>query len=797
MSFKKSFGINELCEIVNIKKLKKIVNKWENYDSLIVKNNDNDYDYNPKALCQKYLASYSNVIKVKYNKSFKYPSKIGRWFCKNGVGIQSLPRIIRHTICDGLYIDLDFKNAHPVILEQLCKKNNIKCKLLSQYNNNRDKILNKIAIQINDTKDEAKRIILCALNGNKTNYHMIPKWDKIIEEFKNIHKSIATLPEFKTILKEVEDIERNNINAKVCNRILCYIENECLQVLFALLDAKKFFNIEIDSINYKVGALIFDGLQAPLNPTTDAYCNTANFKILSAIITEKTGFDLEIVRKPFNEILEIPDIDEEDINEDFYVENDGDAAEYIVSKYKDFMVNCNNVKYVKYNNIWDCNEKIVKGVVYNWIFNTTMKKQITSLTFHYYNRDKTFITKCLDIIMGNWAGFIPDNPMFIKNMYLKSKEYLPFANGVYSLREKKLFNYEDIDIQFNQIIHRNFPEYDKKSLDILMEQIIIPILPNEEERKYFIYRLARALAGCYTDKKWFINKGSRNSGKGVITKLLQNAFTVFVGTFNSGSLIKKKFENADDSKSLSWVVMLKDKRLIISQEIDEGAILSGRLIKGLASGGDSILGRVNYQDETEFVPQFTLMLQVNNFKGVEPIDAYESCEQFYCKSKFVEEKDLIQGQGFLKLKDDNVKNLIESPEIIDAFTIYILEHFLDYLEIPESVKISTADMIADIPLSLERIILKYFRHSPQYVDKMYTRDIIDTIEDDTEYGPDNKITAKDIAPILLKCNIGNRSKNGNITINGQGGKGYSNIVCVIDKVREEERIQQQLNNNLS
>jgi len=58
----------------------------------------------------------------------------------------------------------------------------------------------------------------------------------------------------------------------------------------------------------------------------------------------------------------------------------------------------------------------------------------------------------------------------------------------------------------------------------------------------------------------------------------------------------------------------------------------------LASGGDTMLGRCNYQDEIEFTPQFIMMLQCNEFKRVEPVDALESCEQFYCKSKFVMDK---------------------------------------------------------------------------------------------------------------------------------------------------------------
>jgi len=149
MSFKKSFGRSELSEIVNLPLLKYIVKNWVKYESLIVKNDDNDYDYNPKNICQKYLAQYDKCTTIKYNKSSKYPSKLGRWFCKNGVGIQSMPRIIRHTICDGLYIDLDFKNAHPKILERLCNNHNIKCTHLSNYINNRDTLLTEWGVLIN------------------------------------------------------------------------------------------------------------------------------------------------------------------------------------------------------------------------------------------------------------------------------------------------------------------------------------------------------------------------------------------------------------------------------------------------------------------------------------------------------------------------------------------------------------------------------------------------------------------------------------------------------------------------
>ena len=774
MSFKKVFGRNELHEVVNLPLLKHIVKNWDKFESLIVKNDENDYDYNPKNICQKYLTQYKKTITIKYNKSSKYPSKLGRWFCKQGIGIQSMPRIIRHTICDGLYIDLDFKNAHPKILEQLCFKHDIKCHFLSKYIQNRDELLINWGSVLNYTKDEVKTIFLCTLNGNCTRYN-IPEWDKILEEFKTIHKSIVLLPEYKTILKEVEDIERNNINAKVVNRLLCEIENDCLQSLYKSLDKKGLLNIVIDDCNYKVGSLIFDGLQIPLNKDTDTYCTTENFKILSSIIENDTGFYLDIVKKPFDCKLDIPlEVEDDDEDEDVFIDNDGDASEYIVSKFSDSMVNCNNVRYVKNGFIWTSEDKVVKSIVYGWIFKTTMK-QYKGDKLIFYNRDKTCINKCIDVIHENWFNFVPNNPTFISNMLINSKEYLPFSNGVYSMREKKLLKYDDLSIQFTQIIDRNYPEYNQDSYDILMEKIINPILPDDEEREYFIYCIARALAGKYEDKKWFINKGSRNSGKGVITKLLQNAFKLFVGTFNSGSLTRKQNENADDAKNLSWVVKKKDCRLLISNEVQEDVILNGKMLKQLASGGDTMLGRCNYQDEIEFTPQFTMMLQLNNLKGVEPADALESCEQFYCKSKFVKEDELIEGQPFLKLKDDNIKTLLENPEIIDAFTIYVLNHFADSMVTPDSVKYSTEDMKTDIPLSLEQIVLKHFRYSQNNDDRLFTENIIEKIEN-TEF--EGCISTKELQGIIQKCSLGCRNSSGKISIGGKKLSGYTNIIYI-------------------
>ena len=156
--------------------------------------------------------------------------------------------------------------------------------------------------------------------------------------------------------------------------------------------------------------------------------------------------------------------------------------------------------------------------------------------------------------------------------------------------------------------------------------------------------------------------------------------------------------------------------------------------------------------------------------------ALESCEQFYCKSKFVTADKLIEGQPFLKLKDENIKMLLEKPEIIDAFTIYVLNHFADSMITPDCVKFSTEDMLQDIPLTLEHIVLQHFRHSPNNNDKLFTKEIIKTIENQTDY--EETVITKDLLSIILKCGVGSRMSNGKIKKNGKQASGYTNIVFI-------------------
>jgi hypothetical protein len=771
MTFKKEFGVVELGEIAHIKKLKFIVKNWDNYKHECPIDKESDYEYDPKKICEKYNANYNKFIKISYQKSRRSIAKLGRWFAKNGVGIQTLPRKIRHTICKGLYIDLDFKNCHPVILSTLCKNNNIECPYLNDYIENRETLLTKWSNDLDISKDDCKINFLSMLNGNKTIYDT-DHWMDMMAEFENIHKSISALPIYENIYNEVRKDELKNIFAKTINRILCDIENKCLVELYTIFKNKNMLYIEIDGTPHIICAIIFDGLQIPDNEYNRKYTTPEWLAKYSAIIENKTGYNLEITIKPFNECLDIPENYEDDlpVDNEIIITDDGDACDAIISKYGDKMLTCNKNKYIKNGNIWTDDTETIKKTIYNWIYETPIKKEVGK-NYVYYNRDETSINKCVKMVEK--LGF-KTNDDFLKNNQEASIKYLPFKNGVYSFVDKKLYKYNEVNVQFTQFINRDFPTYNESDLDTLLKNVIIPIYPDDEEREYFMYSLARILAGHYKDKKWYINKGSRNCGKGVITLLLQNAFNSYVGTFHAGTFITKPNKVNDEDANLMWAIGARNKRLLISNEIDENATLNGALIKKFASGGDKMSARPLYNSAIEFVPQFSLMFMCNEIKDPDPIDALDNCVQFLYKSKFVEQEDLIPDVAFLKLADKNIKDMVEQNNIIDAFTLYILNHYGNDKKMPDSVKKSSAVLKQDKPITLIDIITKHFRHSANNDHKMLTQNIVSNI---VNCGYTDNIDLKKLASAFIQCKIGNKTDN-NISVGDKRGKGYTNIIYI-------------------
>lgn len=455
-------NIGELTfyEPFNLTKLQYIVNNPEQYKDQIKKEEAKmrrrkmqGKNYNAYAVFQKNInnaikppkfegTEYA-FIKVTYRKGTKSNGQ-GRWHANNGIGLQPLCACVRHTICDGKWLDVDQVNSHPSILQTLMKKHGFESELLDECVNNRDVFL----LKVDKDRDEAKTQIIASINGCKYN-------NPVLNDFcTQIHpciKHIIELPEYQEDYEYVKKTypDDKNIMGKTISRILQNIENDLLESYINFLYDKGVIDvIEIDGIKGLQVSLIFDGFQLLLNDkvTDDLLkeCRSHAFNV--------TGYDIPLKIKAFDQKLKLPDnyaeccedlpslVNKFSVGIESFVENNHQLFEDAINSegshlkvakvgkklFKDILVfdsDTRNWYYCNINNIWKerKDNDIVKGLfqeVLPLYFKTIRCKMLAKS----YDYDKNPETKALGTVYmekSNVASKIAqqlENNSFVKNV---------------------------------------------------------------------------------------------------------------------------------------------------------------------------------------------------------------------------------------------------------------------------------------------------------------------------------------------------------------------------------------------
>ena len=108
----------------------------------------------------------STTIQYTRTKGMNY----GRVFPENTIGMSQIRREIRCTLCKQnkdkpLYIDIDIKNCHFVILSQVCRDNNITCKYINKYIKHRDEKLKEVMETYEIDRSKAKNLFIAIMYG--------------------------------------------------------------------------------------------------------------------------------------------------------------------------------------------------------------------------------------------------------------------------------------------------------------------------------------------------------------------------------------------------------------------------------------------------------------------------------------------------------------------------------------------------------------------------------------------------------------------------------------------------------
>lgn len=247
----------------------------------------------------KSLMDESGKFAVTYEQKLE---NIGRFFALYGLSLQSFSKKIRHTLVHKSHIDIDIVNCHPVLLLQYCKKQNIKCKYLTEYVKNRDTILTNMMDSYHTERKIIKELFISVMYLGKVdtylhrhNLNCDPNADVSFihlfsKEMNDISKIIVERN--PTLYKTMIDFPKPNKDpaSRTMSYLLAIVENNIIQHASDFL-TKKDFNVE---------TLCFDGL---LVLKKDIPKNLLDN--MSSYCKKNTKYDVDFDFKEMNEIIDI------------------------------------------------------------------------------------------------------------------------------------------------------------------------------------------------------------------------------------------------------------------------------------------------------------------------------------------------------------------------------------------------------------------------------------------------------------------------------------------------------------
>ena len=158
-------------------------------------------------------------------------------------------------------------------------------------------------------------------------------------------------------------------------------------------------------------------------------------------------------------------------------------------------------------------------------------------------------------------------------------------------------------------------------------------------------------------------------------------------------------DTADEAAQNRWILQLRHKRLIFSNEMNTAVKLNGNLIKKISSGGDDMVGRNHGDAEEEFVPHFLAVCMANDINRITPYDAAVSdrVRVIPYNKKFVDEP-----KTEFELKNDpNLKNEVDTLRFQRVFVGLLIRRYMRFMEnggvepVPASMLVAKADWMGE------------------------------------------------------------------------------------------------------
>lgn len=580
--------------------------------------------------------------------------KYGRVYCNS---LQMLPSEYRNGLLNNTCFELDMKNIHPTLLEQIgSKKYKMKTTELKKYIENREECLKVLS----PNRAVAKEMYLTAGYGGD-----VPELEDYSTECKNILLRLKDDDEMKDLYKYAEkQYKKKNQPYKSLlhsfgSFVLSTYEN---RIMLSILDFIKQKND--DNCNIKIQIILHDGLIIQKNDRL----NDEFIKELEEFIDDDTEWIIKLDKKDLSSKYQV---DKQDY---IVIQNDEDACDYLKQHYGDKIVRAGDDWYchLQDTNHWS------KGIDF-------VRAMIKGINFYMSgeNADRPYssttggMNKIIEYLELNCKLLFPTDIHFINNINKKTEGKVFYKDKFYDMKTK---NWETIKANNLPIIYEDrlapnlssITEQDmKKYCDDFLGMF------KTDEMPTMLKQLSRALAGHISDKTWTALCGWRNTGKGRLQKLLGLSFGSYITTVDAPLM---KQSNKQDASERRWLITLNchTKRIAFGNEVksvmnQEPLLDGGDIKKVYASGGDDIVVRGHYSNEMIVKNNTTSFLSLNGIPKTDPIDAMNNCLIYKMPYKFVDNPTDIDEKKVIEYEPSNDPAM--TKENINIMTKLIFEAY--------------------------------------------------------------------------------------------------------------------------
>jgi len=633
---------------------------------------------------KKYIKKYDISEKVFKVKAFLPKHKYGRIIFEDHTSLSIYRRSTRHSLCEGLYVDIDIVNSMPSLIYQICKINNYdieKIKILEYYVINRDELIKEIKEYYETTYEKIKKLLIIIMMGGQ--YETWLKDEEIDVMNKNKYEKLSSIEYELSILRDLvyshnEDIRKiklekwtNQDKEKRGVFALWYqtIERFIQETIIKFLIRKK--GLQLNEV-----IPCQDGFMILLENWYEDLIKDCEEEIKNTLYME-----IQLKRKEFNEKIEIQEVDELD-DDEIIINDDNEGADHFLKKNKNIIKKCNEEFYIKNGNIWKKGKDEVNYFLKKKFLESNYCK-LKGNKIIAYSKNINGANNLKETVLSK----IEDENGFDEKFLDTTKYKLCFKNGVVDIRTKEFKKWEDcIDIFTMVIINYDYIEtIDDKYIKEVNEEMLDPILGYQKNK--FLKYYARRIAGCVEDKHWSIFTGERNCGKSKIQNLLENTFQDYINTLNGGTFIyQKRIGKVDEEKNSGYLIDCRYTRISMVQEVesDKNIKLCGTSIKKFNSGGDKLKARTLYKDSVEFKIQSSLSFAFNDCPEIVPTDCLETLVLFNGIHQFKTEKYINdrkeKGATEAELKnykliDITISDKIKNQNWINAFLYLIIDNY--------------------------------------------------------------------------------------------------------------------------